>query len=353
MCKSKIEVSVVLATYNGEKYIQKQLESLMNQSHKADEVVIVDDKSTDATYKIVVDFIKKNSLENWKAYLNKENLGYKKNFYKGIEFAKGDYLFLCDQDDEWQLDKIELMLGVMKDNPKLQALNCAVKIIDGESKEIPYKTEKNMYNCGFLYSEKPIGDITYFSFPYLLKHNISPGCTMVITKQLKKVFIETYDFALPHDWHLNLLAGVDYACAFFNKPLVRYRRHSNNVIGANTGFIEGILSRTREFRVNSCEDKEFAVNSILSYYREISGGEYEQLDVAHRNDELNRVLRWNTAYKKFFELPNLTKLLELYRHSEYRETTRAHIRIWNIVVALNLDNYLIKLVKKTKKERNK
>ena len=139
----------------------------------------------------------------------------------------GKYIFLCDQDDEWESNKIELMTQVMSDNPQIQTLNCGVQLIDGNSEEIEYKPLKNRYNCGFLYSEQPIGKISYYSYPYL---------------------------------------------AFYNKPLVNYRRHSNNVIGANTGFIKGITLRTKQHRIQSCEEKEKASNAILTYYSRKNGG---------------------------------------------------------------------------------
>ena len=101
------DVSVVIATYNGEKYIVKQLESIRNQTRKPDEVIIVDDRSNDNTFKIVKEYIQQYALRNWRIYLNDCNLGYKGNFQKGIELATGKYIFLCDQDDEWERNKIE------------------------------------------------------------------------------------------------------------------------------------------------------------------------------------------------------------------------------------------------------
>ena len=272
MMESAQTVTVVIATYNGEKYIFKQLESIRKQTRKPDEVIIVDDRSTDETYKIITDYINRYALQNWKVFLNDKNLGYKKNFQKGIEKASGEYIFLCDQDDEWENNKIAVMLGVMVDNPQIQALNCGVRLIDGASEELEYRPKKKTYNCGFLYSDQPIGKITYFTYPYLLKHNISPGCTMVITRQLRLEFLNTYKCELPHDWHLNLLAGVDFGCAFYNEPLVKYRRHSNNAIGANTGFVKGITSRTRTNRIQGCEERLRTSNDILTYYQKMGGG---------------------------------------------------------------------------------
>lgn len=160
MNQSLNDVSVVIATYNGEKYIVKQLESIRNQTRKPDEVIIVDDRSNDNTFEIVKEYIELYALWNWQVYLNNCNLGYKGNFQKGIELATGKYIFLCDQDDEWERNKIELMTQMMSDNPQIQALNCGVRLIDGNPEEIEYKPLKNRYNCGFLYSEQPIGKIS-------------------------------------------------------------------------------------------------------------------------------------------------------------------------------------------------
>lgn len=344
MNQSLKDVSVVIATYNGEKYIVKQLESIRNQTKKPDEVIIVDDRSNDNTFKIVKEYIHQYALQNWQVYLNDCNLGYKGNFQKGIELAAGKYIFLCDQDDEWESNKIELMTQVMSDNPQIQALNCGVRLIDGNSEDIECRPSKYRYNCGFLYSEQPIGKISYYSYPYLLKHNISPGCTMAITQKLRLEFLDTYKCELPHDWHLNLLASVDFGCAFYNKPLVNYRRHSNNVIGANTGFIKGITSRTKQHRIQSCDEKEKASNDILTYYSRKMGGGTKQLDVALHAEEIEEVLKWNASYKNFFTTPSLTKLINLYKFPEYRETTKMRVRIWNIAVALKIDDLIIKLI---------
>ena len=94
MARSLKDVSVVIATYNGEKYIVKQLECIRNQTQKPDEVIIVDDRSSDNTLNIVKDYIDQYSLQNWQVYLNDCNLGYKRNFQKGIELATGKFIFL-------------------------------------------------------------------------------------------------------------------------------------------------------------------------------------------------------------------------------------------------------------------
>ena len=156
-------IGVIIPNYNSGTYIRKCLDSLLEQEYKVNEIIVVDDCSTDDSPKIVKEYIQQYALRNWRIYLNDCNLGYKGNFQKGIELATGKYIFLCDQDDEWERNKIELMTQVMSDNPQIQALNCGVRLIDGNSEEIEYRASKNKYNCGFLYSEQPIGKISYYS----------------------------------------------------------------------------------------------------------------------------------------------------------------------------------------------
>ncbi|MCQ2441204.1 MAG: glycosyltransferase [Clostridia bacterium] len=101
-----LKISVAMTSYNGEKFIKTQLSSLLKQIRKPDEVIIVDDVSTDNTVEIIKDFITENGLYDWKLTVNEENLGFKQNFKKALSLATGDIIFLCDQDDDWCEDTI-------------------------------------------------------------------------------------------------------------------------------------------------------------------------------------------------------------------------------------------------------
>ena len=101
-----LNISVAVTTYNGSKYIREQLSSIMHQIRCADEVIIVDDASTDDTPAIIKSFIEENGLENWRLIENKENLGFIKNYRKALSESTGDVICLCDQDDIWFEDKL-------------------------------------------------------------------------------------------------------------------------------------------------------------------------------------------------------------------------------------------------------
>lgn len=148
-----MKTSVAIATYNGEKYIIAQLESILNQSKKVDEVIITDDISSDDTVSVVNDFIKENNLsDSWKIVVNEENLGYAENFRKCMDMTTGDIIFLCDQDDIWELDKVEKMYSVMEDYEGIGVLvSDYVEFKNGSEIPVVHNKQSSLYevelNC--------------------------------------------------------------------------------------------------------------------------------------------------------------------------------------------------------------
>ena len=123
-----ISISVVMTTYNGEKYIVEQLDSIRNQSRVPDEVIIYDDCSSDLTVSLIEKYIDDYELTNWTLHCNERNLGWRKNFVEAMEASTGDLIFLSDQDDIWNRDKIEDMAFYLEKDKKilLLASNCEV-----------------------------------------------------------------------------------------------------------------------------------------------------------------------------------------------------------------------------------
>lgn len=116
-----MKISIALTTYNGEKYLEEQLESFLSQTHQPDELIICDDGSTDATVAIAHHFAA-NAPFSVKLFENENNLGYAQNFSKVLALCSGDIVFLSDQDDVWHATKIEKMLARFEDEPELQLL---------------------------------------------------------------------------------------------------------------------------------------------------------------------------------------------------------------------------------------
>ena len=117
-----MSISVVMTTYNGENKLLTQLTTLRDQTRKADEVLIFDDCSTDKSVAIIQNFIYENHLYEWTLIENADNKGARKNFAAGINTARGDLIFLCDQDDEWKPEKIETMASVLEERDEISLL---------------------------------------------------------------------------------------------------------------------------------------------------------------------------------------------------------------------------------------
>jgi len=229
-----MKISVAMTTYNGEKYIQKQLISLLNQTRKADEIIIADDKSSDNTALIVGNFISDNKLDNWTYYVNNENLGFVKNFKNVISITTGDLIFLCDQDDIWLPEKIEELENLFEKNSKAMAINSSFNFINETDEPFLIPQKPNTSNQNIINYIISQDDFVPVNFNTIIRYNISPGCTMAFKSELKEKLLSQNVFEIPHDWEINLYATMWDGLYFLNKPLINYRIHSSNTIGLIT-----------------------------------------------------------------------------------------------------------------------
>lgn len=217
-------ISVVLALYNGEKYIKEQLVSIINQTKPVQEIVICDDCSTDKSIDIVQELKEMTLGISFKIIQNKKNLGYIRNFHEGISASKGDFIFLADQDDIWMPDKVEVMLRFMKEsNATLACSNFS--LIDQDGKDIVGE-----YQIPKFILEAPSG-VSKIDLHSLLYGNVAQGCTYCFTSQVKKIYLEMENFDVIHDYQLMLIAAALGGAVLINSKLIKYRLHGNNSVG--------------------------------------------------------------------------------------------------------------------------
>lgn len=205
-------ISVCIATYNGEKYIKMQLESILSQISFKDEIIVSDDGSTDKTIHI----IEKLRDKRIKIFRNNKEKGYTKNFENAIEKSKGDYIILSDQDDIWEKNKIDICMKYLQDGydfvvSDAQIVNEKLDIVLEESF---YKFRKSKE--GFL------GNIIKFS--YL-------GCCMAFNKKVKEKIIPfpKNQKLCTHDNWIYLVSSLFFNIYHIDEKLIKYRRHSTNV----------------------------------------------------------------------------------------------------------------------------
>ena len=230
-----MKVSVCLATYNGEKYIEKQLLSILEQTCTVDEIVITDDCSTDNTL-LIIDKIRNNCKDiKWLIVKNDIRLGFCHNFIKSIGLSTGDYVFLSDQDDIWEPNKVSDMVSLMDHNKDIDLLFSSYRCIDKNDTIIDFKyrvTNNLLFNLkSYLFKL-----IKYPYTSFVKSMNIA-GMSMCIRRNCLDNF---YKLDLSnikyHDLFLALFASINDGLYFYNKELVNYRMHDDNTIGLNNAI---------------------------------------------------------------------------------------------------------------------
>lgn len=226
-------VSIVLTTYNGEKYLLPLLESIKNQTEYVDEVLVSDDKSSDDTVNIVSDFIIKYGLKTWKLNVNDTNLGFKKNFLLAMSRAKGDLIFPCDQDDLWYPNKINAMKRIMDKYNNIQVSFCD---------SVAYDDSVNISN----FENFNDADIERIPFSEEVRNCYGAGHLLCVRKQ----FIEQYSqeiikHCLTFDIPYCLIASKLNGFYKINQILVARRFHENNTSGATRFKLDSVKNRKR------------------------------------------------------------------------------------------------------------
>ena len=236
-----MKISVALCTYNGEKYLSKQLDSILNQSGFAvHEIVVCDDKSTDDTLQIVENYAKQYP-EIFKVHSNTANIGSTKNFEKALDLCTGDYIFFSDQDDTWKPNKIEKIIPLFQNDEKIEAVFSNADIMDENGTIIPNIT---LWDSVFFLENELQKPIDFFDI--ITKNgNIVTGATLCIKKELKKK-IFPFPSDILHDEWIALITAACQTIAYSNEKLISYRIHQNQQIGLkNKNKIEQIIHKKR------------------------------------------------------------------------------------------------------------
>lgn len=239
-------VGILMATFDGEKYIKEQLESILSQTYQNWVLTIHDDNSKDDTVKIIKEY--KTKYPDKIIFLD-DNLstgGAKENFSFLLDNIDSnyDYVMFCDQDDFWLDNKIELTLSTMleseKINPNLPLLvHTDLTVVDKNLEVISssmFKYQQLKYKNG--------NDINKLAL-----ENVVTGCTMMINNSLIKLVQNIPLEAVMHDWWISIICLTNKGkIVFINKPTILYRQHDNNTIGAQKIEYIDYLRKLKDFR---------------------------------------------------------------------------------------------------------
>jgi glycosyltransferase involved in cell wall biosynthesis len=206
-------VSVAVTTYNGERFLREQLDSIHNQTYNNIEVVVTDDCSIDGTTRILEQYKKRYNL---RFYVNERNLGYVRNFERAISLCQGKYIALADQDDTWFPEKIEKLVNAIGDYSLI--FSDAI-LIDRDHKKI---------SDSFKRTSTYLAD-TDTPFLQLCFHKCIYGCTMLFRGELLEHVLPIPYGIRNHDWWLPIVAAKNGGVQYLDKKLMFYRQHDNNI----------------------------------------------------------------------------------------------------------------------------
>lgn len=281
------KVAVLLATYQGEKYIKQQLNSLLSQTYKNWRAFIHDDGSKDNTVGIIKEYCKK--YPDFFTIIEDAGCGgAKENFFFLTRMVESELYMYCDQDDVWKPDKIQLTFDemekrVQKDKPcliftDLVVVDSSLKVIDNSMSHYQrIECEKNSFNRALI-------------------QNVVTGCTMMINRSLRDLMVKkcNYKNVLMHDWWAALIANAFGEIHYINTATILYRQHLDNSVGAKKTFsvenMKGILKNQQKVkdalkgtRIQALEfykvfgikiskeygdlDKKKKINRIIFYYK--------------------------------------------------------------------------------------
>ncbi|MBQ2846853.1 MAG: glycosyltransferase family 2 protein [Clostridia bacterium] len=222
-----MKISVALAAYKGEQYIAGQLESILGQLGKDDEIIVSDDYPAGETRDIVLNLA---SGDNRIRYIEGTGKGVVKNFENALMHCSGDVIFLCDQDDVWMPDKVECVMKEIRNGAQLV-------LHDASSTDADLNITDESYFSSHGSNTSFLGNIARNSFV---------GCCMAFTRSVLEESLPFPEELPMHDWWIALVAlKKNRKTVLLKKPLILWRRHGGNVTGGKTSFMQKISWRLK------------------------------------------------------------------------------------------------------------
>lgn len=263
----KDSIAILLSTYNGEKYLEQQINSILNQDYANWKLFIRDDGSKDSTKEIIKQYCR--NYDNIYFIEDDCNRGAALSFLYLLNLIESDYYMFCDQDDIWFNNKVTILFNELKNN------------LDNNEKPVLVFSDAQVVNQNLEIIANSFWKYNKFTPDLILRHksyitvfNCAPGCTMIFNKVVKKYLNDIDETILMHDWYLMIKVLKYGVVSYVNQALMLYRQHENNVVGASeVSFFNQVLKITRIKKYLSSQIKTFKfVNrytgiSIFQYYK--------------------------------------------------------------------------------------
>lgn len=220
-----MSVAIIMGTYNGQRYIREQIESIINNTYEDYELHVYDDGSIDSTCNIIQEYAKRDARVL--LHRNAQNKGVIRNFLDAARDLEADYYMFCDQDDIWMTNKIEVSLRriqeIERDNNEIPVAIYSDAVVVDENLKTIHRSFHKQNNL----------DVSKNAFKNLLLENKLIGCTIMFNRNLRdRLKYNNIDNIRMHDWWIGLVGSAFGKVAYIGTPLVQYRQHGNNEVGS-------------------------------------------------------------------------------------------------------------------------
>lgn len=290
-------IGVVVATYNGERFIETQLLSIINQTKHPNEIIVSDGCSADNTIQIAKKILSEHDIP-YRILTSDKRLSVSQNFQKGLSACETDYIFFSDQDDMWLENKIERTLLSIEEDCSLIFTNAYIADenlnYNGSTlwQQIGYRTDARTKK----YSK---GDLSFYKL--LIKHNVVTGMCMCISSTIKPFAIPFPDGVI-HDYWIAFVGISTGSVISINEPLTLYRQHGNNVVGTTTNLRKSYSKKDRY--LNDIIAKEKMITQVLELIK------HENLRIPYGivtqyKDYLDKKIQYITS-RQLFPVPSLS-----------------------------------------------
>ena len=220
-------ISIAMCSYNGERFIKEQIDSILDQSYSNFELIITDDRSSDKTIEIIKDY--QQNDKRIKLYQNETNLGFVKNFEKAISLCTGDYIALTDQDDIWKKDKLKTFIENIGENVLIYS---DAILIDEHASDLGKELIRPTNNL-----------IAGSNNRAFLLENCMSGNTLMFKKELVQYILPIPDDVSFHDIWIAFVASTYGSIIFTDEPMTYYRRYSEQVTKKRVKNYESFFDR--------------------------------------------------------------------------------------------------------------
>jgi glycosyltransferase involved in cell wall biosynthesis len=262
-----MRISVAIIAYNSSEYIKNQIDSILEQTHNVDEIVLFEDASTDNTKEILEDY-KNKYPELFFIHYNAQNIGIYKNIEKAIKSCTGDIIILADHDDFWYSNKVETIIKWFNSNPNMNGVFTNGTIMNSE--EIINNNYSLWDVMGFPY--KSIKNSTDLKLYINTVENAVTGATLAFRKNLPFL---NYPFPtiknLVHDRWIAMNLAENNSLGILDEKIIRYRIHSKQAIGGKTKEVEKYIRLNKDIlgdipnidsSINNFKDLRYILNKI-------------------------------------------------------------------------------------------